>query len=87
LVDVPSSLRAFEKRRAPRCAKLTIKAGVLGGLLQIAFPPVTFVRDNIAIPLYSPKSFLEHTDWVPPPRPQPRQASSSQAGGTRRVGR
>lgn len=64
---LPAALRAYEKERGPRVAYLTLKSGVFGILLQIPFLPVTFVRDNLALPLvFKPKSFLSHTKWCGP---------------------
>ena len=50
-----------------------------GTLLQIPYSPVTFVRDNIALPLvFKPASFLEHTKFYPPTPPPP---TTAKAGG------
>ncbi|CAM9812223.1 unnamed protein product, partial [Heterosigma akashiwo] len=61
----------FESKRVKRLAKLNLKSLAFGAALQLPFPPVTFVRNNIAVPGllkvgFLPKNFLDHTDWYPP---------------------
>lgn len=59
---------ALKKKRFKRILKLALKSYLFGYLLQIEFFPITFVRDNVVLPyLFSPKPFLEHTSWAPPP--------------------
>lgn len=77
---LPAALRAYEKERGPRVAYLTLKSGVFGILLQIPFFPVTFVRDNLALPIvFKPKSFLSHTKFEAP-APPPAAAAAKAAG-------
>ena len=65
--EIADALRLFEATRYKRILKLAIKSYVFGFLLQIEFSLITFVRDNIVLPfLFSPKPFLEHTNWIPP---------------------
>lgn len=71
---VPQALRAYEKERGRRVTYLTLKSFVFGFLLQLPFAPVTFVRDNLALPLvFKPRSFLSHTKFVTPDAPPPIQ--------------
>jgi 2-polyprenyl-6-methoxyphenol hydroxylase-like FAD-dependent oxidoreductase len=79
--DLPQALRVYEKERGPRVAYLTLKSGIFGILLQIPFLPVTFVRDNLALPLvFKPKSFLSHTKFEAP-APPARKAAVGVGGG------
>lgn len=67
---VPQALRAYEKERGRRITYLTLKSFIFGFLLQIPYSPVTFVRDNLALPLvFKPRSFLSHTKFEAPPLP------------------
>ena len=64
---VPQALRAYEKERGHRVTYLTLKSYVFGFLLQLPYAPVTFVRDNLALPLvFKPRSFLAHTKFEAP---------------------
>lgn len=70
--EVSQALRTFEKERGRRVSYLTLKSFVFGFLLQLPFAPVTFVRDNLALPLvFKPRSFLAHTKFDPPLAPKP----------------
>ncbi len=82
--DVAKGLRAYEKERGKRVAYLTLKSFVFGFLLQIPFAPVTFVRDNLALPLvFKPATFLAHTKFVAPDAPPPaaKPKTKQPAGG------
>ena len=69
---VPQALRAYEKERGRRVTYLTLKSFVFGFLLQLPFAPVTFVRDNLALPLvFKPRKFLSHTKFDAPDAPPP----------------
>lgn len=62
--EVKESLRQFEQERARRCIPLTIRAGLMGTLLQIDNPLVCGVRDLfISSPAFSPSHFLDHVKY------------------------
>jgi len=74
---LPQALRTYEKERGARVAYLTVKSGIFGLLLQIPFAPVTFVRDNLALPLvFKPRSFLSHTKFEAPDAPLTRRKAT-----------
>lgn len=61
---VTATLRRYEQQRAMRCVPLTIRAGVMGMLLQLDLAPVCLARDLfISSPLFSPSHFLDHCNW------------------------
>jgi len=69
--NIQETLRTFEENRIKRLAKLNLKSFAFGAALQLPFTPITFVRNNIAVPglfaiNYLPTTFLDHTDWYPP---------------------
>ena len=75
---VPQALRAYEKERGRRVTYLTLKSFAFGFLLQLPFAPVTFVRDNLALPLvFKPRSFLSHTKFEAPDAPPPLQSKEA----------
>jgi len=61
--DVSAALRDFERRRLERCLPLTVRAWAMGFLLQIDNPLVCAVRDAVVQNLFSPKHFLDHTEY------------------------
>jgi 2-polyprenyl-6-methoxyphenol hydroxylase-like FAD-dependent oxidoreductase len=62
--DIEMSLRTYEKERARRCIPLTIRAGLMGILLQIDNSLICKVRDIfISSPLFSPSHFLDHVKY------------------------
>jgi 2-polyprenyl-6-methoxyphenol hydroxylase-like FAD-dependent oxidoreductase len=62
-VDVDEALREFEKERLKRCLPLTVRANVMGQLLQIDNPVVCSVRNLVVEKVFNPKSFLDHTNF------------------------
>ncbi|KAL2651564.1 hypothetical protein R1flu_019692 [Riccia fluitans] len=59
---ITKALEEYAAERNRRTLPLTVRAFVMGSLLQISFPPVVFVRDKIAIPkMVNPNYFLGHT--------------------------
>ena len=61
--EVAEALRAYEKERLGRCFPLTVRANVMGSLLQIDNPLVCSVRDQVIQRLFNPASFLDHTQY------------------------
>ena len=59
--DLALAFRKYEEKRALRCLPLTIRAHVMGFLLQIDNPIVCAVRNAVVERIFSPKSFLDHT--------------------------
>lgn len=81
---LPTALRAYEKERGPRVAYLTVKSGIFGFLLQLPWAPVTFVRDNLALPIvFKPKSFLSHTKFEAPAPPAGSSSKKAAVGANR----
>lgn len=59
---IQKALEEYTAQRQERTLPMTIKSFVMGLVLMNGFPPIVFVRDNIAVPkLVSPSSFLSHT--------------------------
>ena len=59
--DLALAFRKYEEKRALRCFPLTIRAHVMGFLLQIDNPIVCAVRNAVVERIFSPKSLLDHT--------------------------
>ena len=57
------ALRDFEKSRLERCLPLTVRANVMGQLLQIDNEIVCSIRNLVVERVFNPKSFLDHTDF------------------------
>ncbi|QDZ22044.1 monooxygenase [Chloropicon primus] len=55
------ALREYERERLKRCFPLTVRANIMGALLQIGNPIVTGVRDAVIERVFSPAHFLDHT--------------------------
>ena len=60
---VAAALRSYEAERLRRTLKLTVRAGVMGSLLQIDNPLVTAARDAVVSRAFDPSSFLDHTNY------------------------
>lgn len=60
---VAAALRSYEAERLRRTLKLTVRAGVMGSLLQIDNPLVTAARDAVVSRAFDPSSFLNHTNY------------------------
>ncbi|WZN63626.1 monooxygenase [Chloropicon roscoffensis] len=58
-----AALRSYEAERLRRTLKLTVRAGVMGSLLQIDNPLVTAARDAVVSRAFDPSSFLDHTSY------------------------
>ena len=62
--EIERSLRLYEKERGRRCIPLTIRAGMMGTLLQMDNPLICRVRDLfISSPIFSPSHFLDHVKY------------------------
>ena len=65
--QIEQALRRYEKERGGRCLPLTIRAGLMGTLLQIDNPLVCLTRDTfISSPAFSPSHFLDHVKYERP---------------------
>ncbi|KAK9815532.1 hypothetical protein WJX72_005250 [[Myrmecia] bisecta] len=62
-VSVGEALRKYERERTERCVPLTIRAHMMGRLLQLPFPPVSFVRNTFISNFFSPAHFLDHANY------------------------
>lgn len=61
------ALMRYERERATRCLPLTIRAGLMGTLLQLDNQLVCSARDLfIASPIFSPSHFLDHVKYIRP---------------------
>lgn len=62
--SIEGALRAYGEERWPRIFPITIRANLVGSLLQWDDPLVCSVRDNVVIPkLVRLGSMLEHTNF------------------------
>lgn len=63
-MSVEDTLKSYENERWPRVFPLTIRANLVGTLLQLDNPLVCFVRNNVVIPkLVRLGPILEHTNF------------------------
>ncbi|KAK4260333.1 hypothetical protein QN277_003463 [Acacia crassicarpa] len=64
-VEIEAAFRSFESERWPRVFPLTIRANLVGSILQWENPVVCSVRNNIVLPkLVSLGPLLEHTNFT-----------------------
>ena len=61
--QMSEAFRDFEKVRLQRCFPLTVRANVMGQLLQIDNPVVCTLRDAVVENAYDPSHFLDHTNY------------------------
>lgn len=60
---VARALRAYERERLARTTPLTLRSAAVGFALQLPFPPVVALRDNVIERVFNPTGFLDHTRY------------------------
>lgn len=56
-------IEKYAKERARRCIPLTVRANVMGLILQSEFSPVVFARDTFISRAFDPSHFLDHATF------------------------
>ncbi|MFS7997011.1 putative FAD-binding domain, FAD/NAD(P)-binding domain superfamily [Helianthus anomalus] len=70
---IEDALRSYQNERWPRIFPMTVRANVVGAVLQLENPVVCAVRDNVLVPkLIRLGPMLEHTNFEFDPLPQTR---------------
>jgi len=56
-------IEKYTKERAKRCIPLTVRANLMGLILQSEFPPVVLARDTFISTAFDPSHFLDHATF------------------------
>ncbi|XP_031400198.1 monooxygenase 3 isoform X1 [Punica granatum] len=62
-MSLEDALKSYERERWSRIFPLTIRANLVGAVLQLENPIVCSVRDNVLLKLVRLRSMLEHTNF------------------------
>lgn len=62
-VSIEDALKSYEQERWPRIFPITVRANLVGAVLQLENPIVCAVRDNVLLKLVQLGSMLEHTNF------------------------